>query len=213
MFSQAKTLRLQMSGGVLLQQRWMSNTIDERVAKLERSIQGQIDGLERKNEGLTSEIKGLKSEIKGLTSEIKGLKSEIKGLERKNEGLERKNEGLERKNEGLTSEIKGLTSEIKGLKSESKGLKWEIKGFKSELSSIFKSTVLPLHKAVILKAIMKEICNMKQRKIVKRTNKRKSKFANAIFGARNDFGHFGLRSQKDMLWLSNQLENNQIIFQ
>ncbi|RPB18070.1 hypothetical protein L211DRAFT_231390 [Terfezia boudieri ATCC MYA-4762] len=53
---------------------------------------------------------------------------------------------------------------------------------------------------------MKEICSMKQSKIVKRNRKRMSKFAKMIIGAQGNFGHFGLQSQEDMLWLSRQYD-------
>ncbi|RPB20910.1 hypothetical protein L211DRAFT_489300 [Terfezia boudieri ATCC MYA-4762] len=157
-----------------------------------KASKGKTKASHRKSKASKGTMRISKGKLRISKGKLKDLEGKTKDLEGKTKDLEGKIKDLEGKTEGLTSEIKVLKSENKVLKSE--------------LSSIFKSTVLPLHKAVILKAIMKEICNIKQSKIVKRNSKRMSKFAKTILGAQNNFGHFGLRSQKDMLFLSSQYD-------
>jgi len=58
MFS--RPLGLQLSGRVMtLQQRWVSNTVDERVAQLEKALQAQIAKQVATNSNHTAQIKSL----------------------------------------------------------------------------------------------------------------------------------------------------------
>ena len=134
--------RLQLPGGVLLQKRWVSNTVEERVAKLEGellqkrwvTIEERLAKLE--GEDLASKVNGLTSKVNGLTSKANGLTSKV---------------------DGLTSKIDDLTTAVKGVISKNEELTAKVEGNQKDLTSIFKSTVLLLHKAVILKAVLKEI--------------------------------------------------------
>jgi len=176
--------RLQLPGGVLLQKRWVSNTVEERVAKLEgellqkrwvtieerlaklegEDLASKVNGLTSKVNGLTSKANGLTSKVDGLTSKVDGLTSKVDGLTSKIDDLTTAVKGVISKNEELTAKVEGviskneeLTAKVEGVISKNEELTAKVEGNQKDLTSIFKSTVLLLHKAVILKAVLKEI--------------------------------------------------------
>jgi len=127
----------------------MSSSVDERISKLEKALEAQAAQIK----GHTSQIATLKSQNATFIAQIATFRSQIATL--KSQDATFKSQIATLKSQNATFNAQNAT-----FKSQMEGLTYDGNVRKSELCSIFKSTVIPLHKAVILKAVLKEVCGM-----------------------------------------------------
>ena len=110
--------------------------MDERFAELEKKLQAQIA-----SNG--ARIASQDTQIESLTSD------KIK--------YQRKFTKISKELADLSKQYTATSKELTDVSKQHTATSKQLAGVSNELSSIFKSTVLPLHKAVILKAVLKQV--------------------------------------------------------
>ena len=138
--------------------------MDERFAELEKKLQAQIASngariasQDTQIESLTSDKIKYQRKFTKISKELADLSKQYTATSKELTDVSKQHTATSQELADLSRQHTATSKELTDVSKQHTATSKQLAGVSNELSSIFKSTVLPLHKAVILKAVLKQV--------------------------------------------------------